>query len=86
MKKKIKKKMGVFKKCPNCKKSLKKVGLKFIEQGEMIYSVSKYRDKKYGDGLEYEQDEFQGDPDAFCCAECGIEICFTPDEALKILK
>ena len=84
MKKIIKKTKKIMKKCPNCGVNLKQGGLRYIETGEMIYTIDYDSENK---DLNWDQDEFSNSGDGiFCCANCGEELPLTEKEVIKILK
>lgn len=82
---KTKKIKRIMRKCPGCKTDLKKGGLRWIQPGEMIYSINHYKGDK---DLHWEQEEFSDNnyDGMFCCADCGMELNLTEKEVIKILK
>ena len=71
--------------CPHCKKDLKKVGIGFCQEGNMLYKI--WLDKN-NDDLQYETDEFEEESGGgeFYCQNCGLKLLLNHEDIIKILK
>jgi hypothetical protein len=72
-------------KCKNCNVDLKKEGLRFVESG-VVVSYNVFLDGK--GYINYKQDDFDscGGDSVFICPNCGEDVCYSEEKAIKILK
>jgi len=68
--------------CPNCKKNLKEVGIKFIESGAYIYWVDLDKNKE----IDYQLDESIIEDSSYYCGNCDEFLPLNEEDVIKILK